>query len=115
MTNNMSSLKWNASANFVGLGYTTLIGIVVLPLYLQYLGAEAFGLVGFFLVLQAWMQIFDLGMSPLLSRQTAQARGQNVGYLELRRLLRSLELIVIVIALLVFSAIANGSSWMTDE
>jgi O-antigen/teichoic acid export membrane protein len=115
MTNNTSSLKWNASANFVGLGYTTLIGIVVLPLYLQYLGAEAFGLVGFFLVLQAWMQIFDLGMSPLLSRQTAQARGQDIGYLELRRLLRSLELIVIVVALLVFSAIAGGSSWISDN
>ena len=115
MTNNTSSLKWNASANFVGLGYTTLIGVVVLPLYLQYLGAEAFGLVGFFLVLQAWMQIFDLGMSPLLSRQTAQARGKDSGYLELRRLLRSLELIVVVVALLVFSAMAGGSSWISDN
>ena len=115
MTNNTSSLKWNASANFVGLGYTTLIGIVVLPLYLQFLGAEAFGLVGFFLVLQAWMQVFDLGMSPLLSRQTAQARGEDIGYLELRRLLRSLELIVAVVALLVVSAIAGGSMWISDN
>lgn len=115
MTNSTSSLKWNASANFVGLGYATLIGIAVLPLYLQYLGAEAFGLVGFFLVLQAWMQIFDLGMSPLVSRQTAQARGQNTNFLELRRLLRSLELIVVIIALLAFSALAGGSSWIADN
>ncbi len=108
------SLKWNASANFIGLGYTTIVGIVVLPLYLRYLGAEAFGLVGFFIVLQAWMQMFDMGMSPVLSRQTAQSRGQNAGYLELKRLLRSLELIVLVLAVVVALSIAAGSSWITD-
>jgi len=109
------SLKWNASANFIGLGYTTVIGIVVLPLYLQYLGAEAFGLVGFFIVLQAWMQLFDMGMSPMLSRQTAQSRGQNIGYLELKRLLRSLELIVLVLAVVVSLSIAARSSWITNN
>lgn len=115
MTSSTRSLKWNASANFVGLGYTTLIGVAVFPLYLQYLGAEAFGLVGFFMVLQAWMQMFDLGMSPLLARQTAQARGQDTGYLELRRLLRSLELIVILIAVLVFCALVGGSYWIAEN
>ena len=109
------SLKWNASANFIGLGYTTLVGIVVLPLYLQYLGAEAFGLVGFFIVLQAWMQLFDMGMSPLLSRQTAQSRGQNVGYLELKRLLRSLELIILVFAVVVAMSIAARSAWIANN
>ena len=109
------SLKWNASANFIGLGYTTVIGIIVLPLYLQYLGAEAFGLVGFFIVLQAWMQLFDMGISPMLSRQMAQSRGQNIGYLELKRLLRSLELIVLVLAVVVSLSIAARSSWITHN
>lgn len=115
MTHITNSIKWNASANFVGLGYATIVGVAILPLYLQYLGAEAFGLVGFFLVLQSWMHIFDLGMSPLLSRQTAQARGQGAGYLELRRLLRSLELTAFVVALIVVSALFGGSTWITDH
>ncbi|MGI9237134.1 MAG: oligosaccharide flippase family protein, partial [Woeseiaceae bacterium] len=109
------SVKWNASANFVGLAYTTVIGIIILPLYLQYLGAESFGLVGFFLVLQAWMQIFDMGMSPLLSRQTAQSRGENAGYRELKRLLRSLELVFVVIAVVIFLAVASGSAWIATS
>ena len=113
--NSTESLKWNASANFVGLAYTTIIGIVVLPLYLQYLGAEAFGLVGFFIVLQAWMQVFSMGMAPLLSRQTAEARGQSAGFLELRRLLRSLELISLLIAGIVFLSVAAGSSWLSSN
>ena len=79
------SLKWNASANFIGLCYTTIIGIVILPLYLQYLGAEAFGLVGFFTVLHAWMQLLDMGMSPMLSRQAAQARGGAIDFFELKK------------------------------
>jgi O-antigen/teichoic acid export membrane protein len=109
------SIKWNTSANFVGLGYTTIVGIVVLPLYLQYLGAEAFGLVGFFLVLQVWMQVLDMGMSPLLSRQAAHFRGQNDGYQELKRLLRSLELIVLAIAITAFLGIAAASTWVTTN
>jgi len=68
-------IKKNTIANFLGVGYTTTIGIVILPLYLQYLGEEAFGLVGFFIVLQAWMQLLDMGISPMLSQQTA--RGHN--------------------------------------
>lgn len=115
MTQISNSIKWNASANFMGLGYATLISIAILPLYLRYLGAEAFGLVGFFLVLQASLHIFDLGMSPLLSRQTAQARGLDAGYVELRKLLRSLELIAAIVALVVFSAMVSGSAWITDH
>jgi len=65
---------------------------VIYPLYLQYLGAEAFGLIGFFTVLQAWMQLFYMGMSPLLSRQAAHSRGLNNGFLELKKRFRSLEL-----------------------
>jgi len=112
---NSPSLKWNASANFVGLAYTTVIGTVVLPLYLKHLGAEAFGLIGFFLVLQAWMQLFDLGMSPVLSRQTAQFRGENAGYLELLKLVRSLEIIVSGIALVVFLGMSAASAWVASN
>ena len=115
MTPSAKTPKWNALANFIGLGYATVIGLAILPLYLQYLGAEAFGLVGFFLILQGWMHIFDLGMSPLLARQTAQARGQNADFVELRKLLRSLEIILVIVAALVFMAIVGGSGWISDN
>ena len=109
------SLKRNAIANFIGLAYTTLIGIVILPFYLQYLGAEAFGLVGFFVVLQAWMQLLDVGMSPMLSRHAAYVRGQNIGFLELKKLLRSLEIIVFVLSLVVALSIYGGSDWIAKH
>jgi O-antigen/teichoic acid export membrane protein len=108
------SLKKNASANFIGLGYTTAIGIFILPLYLKYLGAEAFGLVGIFMVMQAWMQILDMGMSPMLARQSAHTRGQDKNYLALKKLLRSLELIFFSLAIVVALSIAAGSAWIAN-
>lgn len=42
------SIKRNAIANYIGQIYLTLSGILVVPLYIQHLGMEAYGLVGFF-------------------------------------------------------------------
>ncbi len=112
---NAKSLAWNTTANYIGLGYTTIVGIVVFPLYLQYLGAESFGLVGFFTVLQSWIQLLDMGMSPMFSRQAAQARGQNIDFLELKKLLRSLELIILTISITAILSITVGSEWISSH
>ena len=69
----------------------TLIGIAVLPQYVSYMGAEAFGLVGFFTMLQMWFQLLDMGMTPTLARETARFRGGAIDANSLRRLMRSLE------------------------
>ena len=47
------SLKANIGANYASQLYTTLIGIVLVPLYVKTMGGEAYGLVGFFAMLQA--------------------------------------------------------------
>ncbi len=112
---NSRSLRWNAVANYIGLGYTTIIGIAVFPLYLQFLGPEAFGLVGFFILLQSWMQLLDMGMSPMLSRQAAKARGHALEFIELKRLLRSLEIIFFMLSLAVVISISAGSEWITTN
>jgi O-antigen/teichoic acid export membrane protein len=49
------SVKTNTIANYIGQIYMLVIGMAVTPLYLQYLGSAAFGLVGFFTLMQAWM------------------------------------------------------------
>lgn len=42
------------------------------PVYIKYLGLESYGLIGFFAVVQSWMQLFDMGFSATLTRQSAQ-------------------------------------------
>lgn len=66
------SLKRNATANFVSQAWSVLMGLAFIPLYIQYLGLEAFGLIGFFASLQAWLAIVDLGLSLTVNREMAR-------------------------------------------
>jgi len=104
-------LRRNTIANYAGEGYTALIGVIVLPLYLQFLGAEAFGLVGFFLLLQAWLYLLDFGLSPTLAREVAYAKGLAGGLLDFGRMLRSIELIFLFLA----TALAVGIYWASGK
>lgn len=64
------------------------------------MGAEAYGLVGFFAMLQAVFALLDFGLRPTISRQTAQYNGGSLTKLDFRRLFRALNLIFIAIAAL---------------
>ena len=61
------------------------------------------------------MQLLDMGMSPMLSRQAAQLCGDNADVLEFKRLLRSLELIVLALSLIVFLTVSSANSWITNS
>lgn len=92
-------LKRNILANYVGQTYVALVGIAVLPLYLQYMGAEAYGLVGFFILLQSLFQLLDIGLSPTLSRESARFNGREGDARRLRRLLHVMEILFLLVAL----------------
>lgn len=104
------SLKLNAMANYVGQLFSIVIGIVFVPFYLMYLGAEAYGLVGFFIVLQTWFGLLDIGLSPILNREVAKARAKSHDFVPFRRLLRTVEIIFISMAVL----LAAGM-WLFSE
>jgi O-antigen/teichoic acid export membrane protein len=86
-----TALRRNVAANFVGRASVMVLGIAFIPLYLRFLGIEAYGLVGFFATLQAVFGLLDLGMGATVNRELARmsASGDRVG--EQRTLLRTLE------------------------
>ena len=57
------------------------------------MGAEAYGLVGFFAMLQGLFNLLDFGLTPTISRQTAQYNAGVENALNFRRLFRALSLI----------------------
>lgn len=93
------SLKKNILANYASQIYVTLIGIVMVPLYIEYMGAEAYGLVGFFVMLQAWFNLLDMGLTLTMARETARFHGGAMDALSYRRLARVLEGVFLVVAL----------------
>lgn len=108
------SLKKNILASYASQIYVTLVGILILPLYLKYMGAEAYGLVGFFTMLQAWFNLLDMGLTPTVARETARFRGGATDALSYRRLLRALQLIFFAVALLGGGAMFVFSGLIAD-
>jgi O-antigen/teichoic acid export membrane protein len=52
------------------------MSLAFIPLYIKYLGVEAYGLVGLFSVLQISFTLLDMGMSLTLSREMARFRAK---------------------------------------
>jgi len=48
------------------------IGLAFVPVYIDYLGIEAYGLIGVFAILQAWLALLDFGMTPTLAREMSR-------------------------------------------
>lgn len=93
------SLKRNLLASYASQIYVTLVGILILPVYLKFMGSEAYGLVAFFTMLQSWFGLLDMGLTPTVARETARFRGRAFDALSYLRLLRGLQLIFCAIAL----------------
>lgn len=93
------SLRFNIAASFISQIYVTVVGIVMVPVYLRYLGAEAYGLVGFFSALVIVFSLLDLGLTPTMARETARFRGGATDALSYRRLVRALEGLFLCIAI----------------
>ena len=92
------SLKLNVLASYASQIYLVIISIAILPIYMKYMGAEAYGLVGFFAMLQGLFNLLDFGLTPTISRQTAQYNAGVETVLGFRQLFRSLSIIFFAIA-----------------
>lgn len=66
------TLRRNMIAGLANSIWSALIGLAVVPFYLQYLGVEAYGLIGFFVTTQALFQLLDMGMAPTINREVAR-------------------------------------------
>lgn len=109
------SVKRNVVANFVGNGWGALVGIVFAPLYINYLGIESYGLIGFFLALQAWLFMLDLGLTPALNREMARFSAGLHTPESICKLLRSVEIIYAWIAVSLTIAIYAFSTWIATS
>jgi O-antigen/teichoic acid export membrane protein len=109
------SLKKNLVANFVGQGWSGLIGIVFIPLYIRYLGMESFALIGVYAILQAWLILLDMGMSTTLNREMARYTAGAHTPQSICNLLRSLECLGALVAILVGAFVWTASNWLAGD
>ena len=87
----LTVLRLNTAANLVGRVWVMALGIAFIPVYLRFLGIEAYGLVGFFATLQAVFGLLDLGLGATINRELARLSATGDRRAEQRMLLRTLE------------------------
>jgi O-antigen/teichoic acid export membrane protein len=89
----------NAASNFAGKALSALITLLMVPIYLKYLGLESYGLVGFFATLQAAFGVLDLGMTATLNRGLARYSARHELNQEMRDFTKTLRIIYYVLSL----------------
>lgn len=109
------TLKGNILANAISQLYVAVVGIVIVPQYIKLMGIEAYGLVAFFTMLQAWFNLLDMGFTPTMARETARFRGGIVDLLDYRRLVRTLEGVFLVVAIVGVGAMFTSSSYIATD
>jgi len=65
-------LGWNLAAGVASTSWTALVALATVPLYLRYLGIEAYGLIGFFTAMQALFALLEVGLAQTVNREVAR-------------------------------------------
>lgn len=112
----MNRTRRNIAANIAGRTWGVVSVYLFIPLFLRFLGPEAYGVVGFFTVLQGVLIVADLGLTATMSREMARL-GAHADTSERRDLARSLETVYVGIAIaagiaVVLAAPALASRWL---
>ena len=110
----LSGVKKNVVANYGGQLFGSLLGFILVPVYISYIGIEGYGLVGFFAFLTTVVTVLDLGLTPVVQYETARLAALPGEEQRLRDLLRTLEYIYGVIGIAIGLCIVLSSSWIAQ-
>jgi len=111
----MSRIKKNIAANFGGSLWTALVSLLFIPIYLHFLGVEAYGLVAIFATLLAMFAVLDMGLNQTLTREIARLAVLPDSAREMRDLLRTLEIPYVGMGLIIGLVVVLIAPWIAHE
>lgn len=91
------------------------MGIAFLPLYIKYLGLEAYGLIGIFALMQGWLALLDMGMTPTISREMARFTAGDHPLQFLGDLLRAFEVLCLGMGLCIGFGTWVAADWLAGD
>ena len=106
------SVRHNIVANYLGNAWGALAQIAFVPLYIGYLGIEAYGLIGIYASMQVLLSLLDVGLTPTLTREMARFKASTLQVDAARALLRTVEIVCICVALMIFVVVFAGAHWL---
>ncbi|MGN6237625.1 lipopolysaccharide biosynthesis protein [Dyella sp.] len=111
-------LRDNVVANLAGTAVAAGVAVLSAPLIYRWMGADAYGLVGVYVLLQTLMPLFDAGITAGLARAVAWHRERSLG--EVRTLVRAAlrpiaALAVVFVFVAAFVADPVARHWIDDS
>ena len=89
------------------------MNIVFIPVYIKFIGIEAYGLISFYSLLYLWFNLLDLGFSPATARLSSRYTGGDGDVNSIRTFISSAEIVMWGISLIIFFSILGASSWIS--
>ena len=90
-------LNRNLVANFVAQFISASMAILFVPSYVKILGIEAYGLIGFYTLIQMFLSVFEMGVYPVLGRHMARFTAGKVDANTVRDVFRTYLILVVVV------------------
>lgn len=106
----------NIVANVASKIWSLVSIYLFVPIYIKYLGEEAYGLVSFFATMQTALNLLGMGLSSTLRREFAMSlEGGHCVNLRKYKLLRSIELLFSFIAILIIFICCVGARTLATK
>lgn len=102
-------------ASYIGQCWSAIMGLAFIPIYIRYLGMEAYGLVGVFAIIQAWLVLLDIGITPTLNREMARFTAGAHSAQSIRDLLKSAEMICFGLATAIALTVWAASGYLASD
>ncbi|HRG32904.1 MAG: oligosaccharide flippase family protein [Saprospiraceae bacterium] len=110
----MNLLSKNIAANFSLQAWVLISQIILVPVYVQILGIEAYGLVGFYASLQAIFFVLEMGMGVTINQELAKVNVTEIDRRYKIDLLKTLEWVYWGMAIFIFVVIVFIQSFFSE-
>lgn len=94
-------LARNTAYQLLGRGSSIASGLIGVPIFLHYLGAESYGIIGIYISLTALSGMFDLGIPTAVNKTLSRAQGRNDSWLVISQFIRRYEYLIFGLAFVV--------------
>lgn len=110
----LALVERNVLSNFLARIWNGLLSIALIPIYIEYIGVEAYGMVGIFISLQTLLLLLDLGLGATISREFARFSGVKEKAEYLIDLTRTLEIVYLATGILIALVMVNFAAVITN-
>jgi len=118
VTSKVPNVRRNIVANAIGQGWSGLLSILLIPVYIRLLGVESYGLVGLYITVQAALAVLDFGLAGTINRELARGSQGAITAAQMRNLVRTFEYLywptaALIAGLSLAVAPALSEKWLT--